>query len=183
MRKVSKTKIAHVYATALYEASLERNSIETVKKDVAKLHGLLSESNDFGDYLENPLWSQKDKCDVLQKTAKLLNLSDETLSCLNVVVENGRISDLNLILSDFEKICNCKSNIVKVNVETVKKLSSIQSNKLKKIMEKILGKQVEIDYVLNPKILGGLRVQCGSKMFDDSLASKLNYLENIMKGK
>ena len=51
------------------------------------------------------------------------------------------------------------------------------------LLEKILGKQVEIDYVLNPKILGGLRVQCGSKMFDDSLASKLNYLENIMKGK
>ena len=50
-------------------------------------------------------------------------------------------------------------------------------------MEKILGKQVEIDYVLNPKILGGLRVQCGSKMFDNSLASKLNYLENVMKGK
>ena len=47
----------------------------------------------------------------------------------------------------------------------------------------MLGKQVVINYELNPKILGGLRVQCGSKMFDNSLASKLNYLENVMKGK
>ena len=112
-----------------------------------------------------------------------MDLNDDTLRCLDVVVENGRISDLSLILNDFEKIYNCKNNVAKVIVETAKKLSATQDNKLKKVMEKILGKQVEIDYVLNPKILGGLRVQCGSKMFDNSLASKLNYLENVMKGK
>ena len=183
MKKVSKTKIAHVYATALYEASLESNSVEKVKVDVAKLQELLNENNDFADYLENPLWSQKDKYEVLQKTSKLLSLRSETLNCLDVVVENGRISDLKLILNGFEKIYNCKNNVVKVSVETVKKLSSSQNAKLKKVMENMLGKQVEIDYVLNPKILGGLRVQCGSKMFDNSLASKLNYLENVMKGK
>lgn len=183
MKKVSKTKIAHVYATALYEASLERGIVEKVKDDIVKLQELLSENKEFGDYLENPLWSQNDKREVLQKTAKLLNLNDETLNCLDVVVENGRISDLNLILDDYEKIYNCKNNVMKVSVETVKKLSSAQNNKLKKVMEKIFGKQIVVDYVINPKILGGLRVQCGSKMFDNSLSSKLNYLENVMKGK
>ena len=183
MKKVSKTKIAHVYASALYEASLEKKSVEKVKEDVVKLQALLAENKDLSDYLENPLWSQKDKYEVLQKGAKLLKLNDETLNCLEVVVENGRISDLSLILSDFEKIYNCKNNVVKVSVETVKKLSTSQDNKLKKVMEKMLGKQVAVNYVINPKLLGGLRVQCGSKMFDNSLASKLNYLENVMKGK
>jgi ATP synthase F1 delta subunit len=110
LKKVSKTKIAHVYATALYEASLENNSVGAVKEDVVKLQNLLTENKDFSDYLENPLWSQQDKYDVLKKTAKLLNLKDETLSCLDVVVENGRISDLNLIFDDFEKIYNTKNN-------------------------------------------------------------------------
>jgi F-type H+-transporting ATPase subunit delta len=183
LKKVSKTKISHVYATALYEAAVESKSVEKVKNDVSELKKLLDESNDFGTYLENPLWSQNDKNDVLQKTAKMLNLSSETLSCLDVVVENGRVSDLALILSDFEKIYNRKNNVVKVDVETVKKLSVSQNNKLKKVMEKLLGKQVVLNYVINDKILGGLRVQCGSKMYDNSLVNKLNYLENIMKGK
>lgn len=183
LKKVSKTKIAHVYATALYEASVEGMSTEKVKEDVAKLQKLLSENDDFGSYLENPLWSQQDKQDILLKTAKLLKLNNETLNCLNVVMENGRISDLKLILNGFEKIYNCKNNIEKVVVETVKKLSDTQSTKLKKVMEDILGRRVVLDYVISPKILGGLRIQCGSKMFDNSLSSKLNYLENIMKGK
>ena len=50
-------------------------------------------------------------------------------------------------------------------------------------MESVLKQNVVIDYEINPSILGGLRIQCGSKMFDDCLASKLNYLENTMKGK
>ena len=144
---------------------------------------LLATNNDFSDYLENPLWSQQEKNDVLNKTTKILGLGKEILNCLEVVVENGRIADLKLILNGFEKIYNCKNNIEKINVETVKKLSDKQDAKLKKIMENILGKKVLIDYIINPKILGGLRVQCGSKMFDNSLISKLNYLENVMKGK
>ena len=72
MKKVSKAKIAHVYATALYEASLEANSVAGVREDVAKLQELIAESKDFGCYLENPLWSQGDKCEILQKTAKLV---------------------------------------------------------------------------------------------------------------
>jgi len=183
LKKVSKTKIAHVYATALYEAAVESKSVEKVKNDVSELRNLLRENNDFAAYLENPLWTQQDKSDVLQKSAKALKLGDETLSCLNVVVENGRIADLSLILSDFEKIYNAKNDIAKVDVETIKKLSASQDAKLKKVMGKILDKQVEINYIINDKILGGLRVQCGSKMYDNSLINKLNYLENIMKGK
>ena len=183
MKKVSKIKIANVYATALYEASVESKSIDKVKDDVVKLRDLLNENDDFGGYLENPLWSQQDKSDVLIKTAKVLGLSKETLNCLDVVVENNRISDLKLILNGFEKIYNQKNGVEKVSVETVKKLSVKQDAKLKKVIENLLGKKVLIDYIINPKILGGLRVQCGSKMFDNSLVNKLNYLENIMKGK
>ncbi len=183
LKKVSKIKIANVYATALYEASVESGSVDKVKNDVAKLQSLLNENNDLSAYLENPLWSQQDKKDILLKTSGVLDLNDDTLNCLNVTIENGRISDLKLILNGFEKIYNSKNNIEKVCVETVKKLSSKQDAKLKKIVENLLGKKVLIDYVINPKILGGLRVQCGSKMFDNSLINKLNYLENVMKGK
>lgn len=183
LKKVSKVKIANVYATALYEAAVDVNSVENVNDDVLALKKLLSENDDFGNYFENPLWAQQDKKDVLLKISKLLGLRKETVGCLEVVIENGRISDLNLILDCFEKIYNSKNNVEKICVETVKKLSSKQDARLTKVMENILGKKILIDYVINPKILGGLRVQCGSRMFDDSLISKLNYLENIMKGK
>ena len=65
----------------------------------------------------------------------------------------------------------------------MKKFVNSKESKLSKVLESVLKQNVVIDYEINPSILGGLRIQCGSKMFDDCLASKLNYLENTMKGK
>ena len=121
--------------------------------------------------------------DVLKKTADILGLKKETLNCLKIIVENNRISDLLLILDDFKNVYYKKHGIAEIVVETVKKLTSSQDTKLKKVLEKIASKKVVIEYKINPMLLGGLRVQMGSEMFDDSLAHKLNYLENVMKGK
>lgn len=183
MKKNSKTKIARIYSNALYDAAVDNKCVEKVWADVGKLKALIDENKEFADYMTNPLWSDDDKVDVLNKSAKALGLSSDTLNCLQVIVENRRMSELGFILDNFGKLYYAKNNIAEVLVETVKKLSSSQASRLQKTLEKVLGKKVVIDYQISPVILGGLRIRCGSKMVDGSLMSKLNYLENIMKGK
>lgn len=183
MKKSSKTKIARVYSAALYEAAVEKKCVAQVWEDAAKLQNLLKTDAEFEAYLASPLWDEKDKNDVLAKTAKILGLRQETLNCLEIVTANHRVGDLAMILDDFGKIYYLKNNIAEVDVDTVKKLSAAQDNNLKKVLAQIFAKEVVINYNINPSIIGGLRIQYGSKMFDDSLAAKLNYLENVMKGK
>lgn len=183
MKKNSKTKIARVYSTALYEAASDRGCVEEVWKDVAKLNGLLHQNSDLIAYLSSPLWGEKDKEDVLDRVAKILKLNEETESCLQVISINGKIKDLPTILAGFSKVYYQKHNIAEVEVEAVKKLSDIQDKNLREMLTKVLAKDVVINYNINPGILGGLRIRYGSKMYDDCLATKLNYLENVMKGK
>ena len=183
MKKDSKTKIARTYAQALFDAAKENNCVGKVYEDVAKLKDLLNENSEFSGHLENPLWNNEDKYDVLKKTAEVLKLKNETVNCLDVIVSNGRFSDLSLILDGFKKIYYKDQGIIEVDVETVKDLSSSQDKKLKTVLSKLFAGNVVVNYKINPSIMGGLRVKNGSKMFDDSLATKLNYLENLMKGK
>lgn len=183
MKDFSKTKIARVYSTALYEAAEENSCVEKVWRDIVKIKGLLHQNSELVAYLSSPLWSENDKKDVLQKAAKILKIDEETRSCLEIVVSNGRIGDLPAILDGFAKVYYQKNNVIEVEVETVKKLSETQDENLRVILEKILAKNVLVNYNINPTILGGLRIKCGSRMYDDCLATKLNYLENVMKGK
>ena len=183
MKKTSKTKTARVYSTALYEAAVEKGVLAKVYSDVKALNEITQTNTDLADYLANPLWSEVDKTDALQKIAKTMKLNEETLNCLKLIVENRRSTDLPLILSEFDNLYNAKNNVAEVVVETVKKLTSAQDSKLKKVLENLLARKVVVEYKLNASILGGLKVYCESKMYDDSLAHKLNYLENIMKGK
>ena len=183
VKKSSKTKIARVYALALYEVAEARKCTDKVLKEAAALQQVITQNPDLEAYLASPLYEEKDKEDVLKKTAKALSLSAETLSCLEVITQNHRIADLKAILEMYASVYYQKNNIAEVFVETVKKLSPAQDKKLGAVLQKLFGKQVVVSYQLNPSLIGGLRVKNGSEMFDDSLANKLNHLENLMKGK
>ena len=183
MKKNSKSKIARVYATALYEAAEDKGCVDKVWKDIGKLEVLLEKEPELKAYLASPLWSEKDKKDVLKKTAEALALDEDTKNCLQLVVQNNRVSYLPDILDGFARVYYMKNNIAEVEVETVRDLSAAQDKCLRGILQKLFAKNIVVKYNINPAILGGLRVKCGSKMYDDCLATKLNYLENVMKGK
>lgn len=183
MKKNSKSKIARVYSAALYEAAEEKKCVEKVWNDVARLGAFLRKNGEFASYLACPLWSEQDKKDVLAKASKILELDEETKSCLEIISENRRMSDLSAILDEFVNVYYHKNNIAEVEVETAKELSKLQDERLSKVLQNLLKRNIVVKYTVNPAILGGLRVKCGSQMYDDCLATKLNYLENVMKGK
>ena len=180
VKKVSKAKIATTYANALYAAAVEKNNLEQIFADVHRL--VSSVSDEFVSYMSSPLWSDEDKADVLRQVAKKVKINDETLRCLEVVMENRRFGELSDILRAFEHVYYQKKNIIEVAVDSVKPLSSAQDKKLRTNLEKSLGQKVVVAYSINPEILGGLRIRFGSDMIDDTLIQKLNRLEIMMKG-
>ncbi len=182
MKKVSKTKIAATYATALYDAAFEKNVLDKVLEDVRKLIEVCRKDDEFVRYLANPVLDESDKKDVLAKTAKVLKLDEDTLRCLDIISENRRFGELAQILEEFVHIYYRRHNIAEAEVESVKKLSAAQVKKLTGNLEKFLGRKVVVSYKITPELIGGLRIISGSQMIDDSVESKLNRLEIMMKG-
>lgn len=133
-------------------------------------------------YLANPIWSDVDKKDVLVQIGSKLKLSAETVSCLDIISNNRRFGALPLILQEFLHVFYRRSGIQEVEVESVKELSAAQDKKLQANLEKVLGKKVVVSYKIRPELIGGLRIKFGSEMIDNSVISKLNRLENVMKG-
>lgn len=122
------------------------------------------------------------KKSALKEIAARLKVSDETLGCLDVIADNNRFAEFKLILEAFVRLYYERHNVEEVEVQSAKKLSAAQDKKLVSVLEKKIGKKVVVNYVLNPDLLGGLRVSYGSNMIDDSVSGKLNRLEIMMKG-
>lgn len=183
MKKVSKEKIARVYASALYDAAVASSKVEAVKKNVDFLLDVCNHNKNLMKEMASPLLSDSDQKVIWQQVAAKAKLSNEMLNCLDVLATEHRIGCLPEVLKGFMHLYYEGNNIAEVRVETVKELSSTQDKKLRAVLKKKLDKDVVIEYVNNPAILGGLRIQFASKMFDGSLSYKLNCLENLMKGK
>lgn len=182
LKKDSKTKIASIYSLALYEAAEAKKAVARVHADVLTLLKIVAEDKDFVKYFTNPLWELDSKKSALKEIAARLKVSDETLGCLDVIADNNRFAEFKLILEAFVRLYYERHNVEEVEVQSAKKLSAAQDKKLVSVLEKKIGKKVVVNYVLNPDLLGGLRVSYGSNMIDDSVSGKLNRLEIMMKG-
>lgn len=182
VKKESKIKIATTYAEALFQGALQDGDAKAVIRDIDLLLDQAAGYRQAIVMLANPLWGIDDKKAALKEVAGKLKLAPETLRCLNVMAENNRFSEFELILKAYRSLYLQKHNIVEVAVETVKELSVAQDKALRENLKAFLKKDVLVNYVIKPEILGGLTVSFGSDMIDDSLKGKLNRLESIMKG-
>ena len=70
---------------------------------------------------------------------------------------------------------------VSAQVTTALPLTAAQSKGLAAALRQSLGKDPEIETRVDPAILGGIKVQVGSRLFDASLKSKLDSLKFALK--
>ena len=183
MKENSREKTARIYSSALYDAVAGSAQIDGVKKDAELLLNICKQDNSLIKQAASPLLSDDEQKSIWQQVAAKAKLSKDMLKFLDVLVENRRIGYLPAVLKDFIHLYFAGKNVAEVKVETVKELSATQDKKLCEVLKKKLDRDVVVEYVINPAILGGLRIYSGSKMYDGSLSHKLNCLENLMKGK
>ena len=74
------------------------------------------------------------------------------------------------------KLEKLESQVDEVQVTTAVELSSAQRKKLSDALEKKFGASMKINEVVDPTILGGIRVVMGSKEIDASVKTKLDKL-------
>lgn len=181
MKKISKTKIATTYASALLEAALEKKTQDKVFADVLTMCDAAAGS-ELVKYMTNPLWAEADKRAALADIGRKLKLTEITQNALHAVLENGRFAELSLILEEFVHLYYRQENMAEVSVDSAAKLSAAQTKKLVAVLENKLQRKVVLEAKVCPELIGGLRLKVGSKMFDDTIAAKLNRLEIMMKG-
>lgn len=181
MKQESKIKIAREYALALLESVGNDKGMQKIIDDLFKIKDLIKNS-DFIKDLANPIWSDKEKKETVKEIAQKIKLSKEMLNCLNLIIDYNRIREIPDILREFKQLYYAQKGIVEVNVETVQDLTKTQDKKLKENLQKRLNKEVVIEYKINPSILGGLTIEYGSNLIDNSINGKLNRIEKAMKG-
>lgn len=86
-----------------------------------------------------------------------------------------------LAMSEFLKVLKRKEREHTMYIETAIPLSSLQVNKMRRIVEK----KVKISKVLvnmNPEILGGFKLRIGDEIWDESILGKINQIKEAIRG-
>ena len=169
------------YAQALLELAEDAKLLKSVEKDVKKLKGLFSNSNELSRMAGSPAIALDDKVAALVAVAKKAKVSPLMTQFIGTVAQNRRASEIPAMLTSFEDMVARRKGSQVAKVTSAQKLTAAQLTSLKTNLKKSLGRPVDVETSVDPDLLGGFIVRIGSRLYDSSLKTKIEDLKIALK--
>ncbi|KAK8381622.1 hypothetical protein O3P69_018607 [Scylla paramamosain] len=164
------------YATALYSAATKKKAIDAVDKDLKDFSVLLKTDPQLKEFILNPLLSKDLKKEAINSVLTKKKASPLTANLLNALVENGRSSSIEAVVSVFGTIMAAVRGEVICEVTTAKPLDAPTMKELEATLKAFIksGETIKVTSKVDPTIIGGMLVSIGDKYIDMSMATKIN---------
>jgi len=151
--------------------------------ELAAIEQLMNRSGEVRSLLLNPGFSKAEKEGAIRKIAEKEKLSDSVVKFVIYLTEIRVIAALSEIVKTATAIYLEKMKQAKAVVFTPVEVSKGHEERLKISLKKLLDRDVNIEYVLDPSLLGGILVKVGSTMYDSSVKGQLRLLKDeLIKG-
>ena len=176
-------KEAKKYAKALINV-VGIDGVPQALAELTAIENLMLKSRDFKSFLLNPAFSQSDREKALKQMAESAGLSEKVVRFVMRLSEFGIIAVLPEIIKIATAIYLEKKRRVKATVLTSIEISKDYEERLKRSLKKFTVRDVDIEVVMEPALLGGILVRVGSTMYDASIQGQLRLLKDeLIKGR
>jgi len=173
---------ANRYAKALLRNVGIENAPQALT-ELISINDLMVRSKEFRSLLVNPRFTTDEKAGVIKSLAERLKISEGTVKFISHISEVGVIVALADIIRIATSLYLEKKKKAKAVVMTPIEISKDRENTLKASLKKITDSDVDLEYVIDPSLLGGILVKIGSTMYDTSIKGQLRLLKDeLIKG-
>ena len=173
--------VASRYATALFELALDAEALEQVENDLNRFGEALDAVDDMERLVKSPMFSAEEQGRALAAILDELKIEGLTKNFLLLVSKNRRLFATPDMIRGFRAMLADHRGETSATVTAATKLTDAQVTALTQALKAALGKDVILDQIVDPSLIGGLMVKVGSRMIDTSIRSKLNSLKHAMK--
>ncbi|MBC7334693.1 MAG: ATP synthase F1 subunit delta [Clostridia bacterium] len=178
---MSEARIARRYAQAYFELMAEKGLLDRAEEDLKAVVDLAQEVPEFARLLNHRGIPAAEKKDLLRRLFAA-QVSPLTLNFLLLLCDRRREALLPAIHRHFGALVLEARGVVEVEVRAAVSLSEEQIQALQASLSRVTGRAVHLRQRLEPGLLGGLVVKVGDRVFDGSIAGRLNRLKEHIKG-
>ena len=167
-----------MYARALFEAAREKERLPEVREQLGDFLQASRDVPELGALLGNPQLDTQTKARALED---LLGDADEIVrNFLMLVTEKGRVSELDEIEREFERLVAADEGRLEVDLTTAYELSDDEAAAIVRQIEQASGRTVEAKRKVDSDLIGGIIIQVGSLRLDASVRGRLNKLRQTL---
>ncbi|MFP4587916.1 MAG: ATP synthase F1 subunit delta [Desulfohalobiaceae bacterium] len=177
--------IAKRYARALFAIGQDKGDEELNKygQELAALAELLQAYPQLVRIFKNPIIKAQEKKTILAQIMEKGELGPVVRNFCNFLADKERLGSFLAIQEYYQTLLDQKEGILRGKLITAIELTKARQDKTTKDLEERLQQKLVLHYETNQKILGGVVLEVGDKVYDASLRAQLDRLkENIKRG-
>lgn len=168
------------YARAIYQIAEQDNITTEIIKNLGEIERALNQSSLFYKFLVYP------KSTIAEKEKKLAELfenkfSHKTYRVILLLAKNRDLKNLNKVIVELEIINKEEKKILDVNVYTPLPIDQIQKIKLNKILANKTAKYTNVNEIIKPELIGGIKIDIDGLIIDGTIAGKIKELARRIK--
>lgn len=170
--------ISKRYAKAIVQIAEEKKTVEKTQADLAAFVGAVDSLPALKKLFASPVFTPADKIGVIKELAGKLGLQPATQRLIEHLAETGRIRYVKEVQVAFLEILAERQNRAMARLTTAVSLNDGDLADVKKKLETLTGKQVDVDSKVDPSLIGGVRAQIGSVIYDGTIKNQLDKMRN-----
>jgi F-type H+-transporting ATPase subunit delta len=170
--------VARRYARAAYKLSHARGVTEEVLAELEAFTALFLGHEELRRVLVHPAIPVGEKYDVVVKM-----VADETTrDFLKFLMERDRLALLPAVLAEFRDEYQKDARIVAARITSAVPVPEDVRERLATEIERMTGRRVELEAVLDEDVIGGMSLRIGDHVIDATLATRLREIRDAMAG-
>jgi F-type H+-transporting ATPase subunit delta len=170
--------IAKRYAKALVELAEEKKNVDKTKADLAAFVEAVESLPAMQKLFASPVFTPENKKAVIKELGAKLGMQATTQRFVEHLAETGRIRYVRDVHEAFIEILAERLNRASVRLTSAATLSAADLADIKKKLEVLTNKQVDIDAKVDASLIGGAKAQIGSTIYDGTIKNQLSKMRS-----
>ncbi|MFH1644363.1 MAG: ATP synthase F1 subunit delta [bacterium] len=171
--------IAKKYAEAFVNLNLEDISLDYLNKIIA-LGDFFKRNRYAYVYLHIPTISNKVKIKALDRIANFFDLQEKMKRLMYVLLDSDRISILDRVIKFIEIVYRKRKGIEVFKAISSHPLTEKEKEKTCLFIKNNVENKVLVKFLVDPKLIVGLRIQSNSFLWERSIEKQLNDIKKFM---
>ena len=173
------SNIATVYGQALYDLAREEGCDEAVLQQMSALDESFHQEPDYIRLLCAANLSKEERCSILERDFRG-KLHPHLLNFMKLLTEKGYMRSFSGCRKVFRQRYHQDRGILEVKAITAIALTQDQSQRLSARLAAITGKEIVLMNVLDPHVLGGVRLDYDGIQVDDTIRHRLDSIRGLL---
>ena len=148
-----------------------------MQEELAAVSNLARSNPDMERLAFYPLLAPAQKAKALEGVLSTMGISGTVRRFFQVVAGAARLNLVHELSEAFDELVDERTGVVEARVQSAQAMTEPQTQALVDSLTHRTGKTIRLQWSQNPALLGGVKVQIGSTVYDASIQGQLRLLK------